>query len=74
MFYNIFLCHEDLTKQDEVSGFSEHFAWSHFYIRTTMFAAPKTGFVFVFASSGPRPRTKRVKIDCTLSADYYNIN
>ncbi len=29
---------------------------------------------FVKAGSGPRPRTKRVKNDCTLSADYYNIN
>ncbi len=28
----------------------------------------------VTAGSGPRPRTKRVKNDCTLSADYYNIN
>jgi hypothetical protein len=24
--------------------------------------------------SGPRPRTKRVKNDCTLSTDYYYIN
>ncbi len=24
--------------------------------------------------SGQRPRTKRVKVDCTLSADYYHIN
>jgi hypothetical protein len=28
----------------------------------------------VSAGSEPRPRTKRVKIDCALSADYYNIN
>ncbi len=28
----------------------------------------------VKTGSAPRPRTKRVKIDCTLSADYYNIN
>ncbi len=31
-------------------------------------------FFLVYAGSGPRPRTKRVKFDCTLSADYYNIN
>jgi hypothetical protein len=30
-------------------------------------------FFFVEAGSRPRPRTKRVKFDCTLSADYYNI-
>ncbi len=28
----------------------------------------------VKAGSGPRPRTKRVKNFCALSADYYNIN
>jgi hypothetical protein len=28
----------------------------------------------VKVGSGLRPRTKRVKNDCTLSADYYNIN
>ncbi len=31
--------------------------------------------VFLFyAGSGPRPRTKRVKFDCTVSAYSYNIN
>ncbi len=33
-----------------------------------------SGVFFVQAGSGPRSRTKRVKNDCNLSADYYNIN
>ena len=31
-------------------------------------------FHLVKVGSGPRSRTKRVKNDCTLSADYYNID
>ncbi len=40
-----------------------------FWIRAT-----QKCFFLVKAGSGPRPRTKRVKNDCTLSANYYNIN
>ncbi len=31
-------------------------------------------FFLVEAGPGPRPRTQRVKNDCTLPADYYNFN
>ncbi len=37
-------------------------------------ARQSAAFFFVKAGSGPRPRTKRFKIDCTLSPDYYNIS
>ncbi len=30
--------------------------------------------MFIIQATGPRPRTKRVKNDCTLSADYYITN
>jgi hypothetical protein len=48
----------------------------HFYIEA--FGGQNSNllemFFFVKAGSGLRPRTKRVKNDCVLSADYYNIN
>ncbi len=42
-------------------------------LRVIMLSAVKLSVFLVKAGSGLRPRTKKVKNDCTLSADYYNI-
>jgi hypothetical protein len=75
---NVFVLIFDLVQHVAPLFCSSH--WHNYFLQLGQ-AVRAQGYGPVFSlsfldvyGSGPRPRTKRVKNDCTLSADYYNIN